>query len=956
MEIVRFPSHGGFSVRSIFSFVLAVIISALLLTPLTSSNAHAATDARWGGDAIIYDGRAYTEASGFSDPTNTIPAGAQVYKTPVQQIGTGSNAAKKIFIIYFSPGVDPPTATSAEYVTFDIKGDVISNPKDKKTLSLTIKSEQGETSSCSVDGVGWYVCPISNFLASAMDAIFGFLSDLITTQPLVLGDTSNSMYIAWNIMRSIANIAFVIGFLIIIYSQLTNYGVSNYGLKKLTPRLIIAAVLVNSSFIIAALAIDISNIIGYSIQDVFVNIREGVFNITEDNAGVLTAGSKVWGDVTLAVLGTGGIIGGVWYASSTGLYLLIPILLSLIATAMLVLIILAARQAIIIILVIISPLAFVANLLPNTEKWFTKWKDLFFTMLIFFPAFSLVFGGSQLAGQIIIQNASSQGAVNNIVMVIFGLAVQVAPLVITPLLLKLSGGFLGKVAQIANNPSKGLIDRNRNWAQKRAENARLKNIGQGPRLRNPTSYGAHLTRAADKRRRNLETSTEMWKTAASNRYHSSKGYEKLHEQAEGFEREKAAIDKRNEAHIAEKATITGSRLNIQTVKLEDAKVLAERAEAKQADMLSAYRAGTYINTEDPKHDKRLAAIQQRMANNVIETAAWKQSEQNTQYAQQGNISEKLRTDGSLLDIAQGHGDAATMAVSRDRARANAVATLTKLNKEARDNVITLVQDEAIRSNKTVVGHVNEVFNAAISPDPAKRKPLSTTEMEAVLEIAASEGMVWVFENARRNTEIDQVLVDSVVARHVSDFKAKGGFHIQQSPDLSLQRYIEKARAKAVEAGGSADSINIAAVERQFEQDLSKARLSTLSNTNAANLGGVKYGVFDGLFKDMLAVTENPNNKDELIPSGKPSILDAIQPRADGSYSEKDKDLLMRINEIFTDALNDPSTRATMSDRLKQARSMQEAIRNKLGASQAPLTLSTSERSEPGVDTPADDQN
>jgi uncharacterized membrane protein YhaH (DUF805 family) len=84
-------------------------------------------------------------------------------------------------------------------------------------------------------------------------------------------------------------------------------------------------------------------------------------------------------------------------------------------TLLFILLIMAARQALIIILIIVSPLAFVCYLLPGTEKWFKKWRDSFLTMLVFFPAFAVVFGGAQLAGIIIIQNASgSNGAIMHI--------------------------------------------------------------------------------------------------------------------------------------------------------------------------------------------------------------------------------------------------------------------------------------------------------------------------------------------------------------------------------------------------------------------------------------------------------------------------------------------------------------------------------------------------------------
>src|SRR5690606_39097781 len=128
------------------------------------------------------------------------------------------------------------------------------------------------------------------------------------------------------------------------------------------------------------------------------------------------------------------------------------------------LLVMAARQAIITILVVIAPLAFVAYLLPNTEKWFDKWRGLFMTMLILFPAFSVVFGGSQLAAMIIIQNADSLN------LIILGMLVQVAPLFITPMLVKMGGSLLAKIAGIVNNPNKGLIDRTRNFAKDRSEN------------------------------------------------------------------------------------------------------------------------------------------------------------------------------------------------------------------------------------------------------------------------------------------------------------------------------------------------------------------------------------------------------------------------------------------------------------------------------------------------------
>jgi hypothetical protein len=590
MERFSSTSHRVFSVRGIFTFVIVVMIAALLSVLAGSQATHAADPtAAWSGESIVFDGHGYALTKDFKDPTGTIPSDAQVYKTPVI---TEPNGDKKVLVLYFSSGTDPPTATSVKYVSFDSDSTTLSNARDQKDVTLTVKGEQDEASSCSVSGVGWIVCPVSVFLAEAMDNVFNILADMIKVQPSILGDPDSGMYQAWNIMRNIANLAFVIVFLIIIYSQLTSLGVSNYGLKKLIPRLIIAAILVNVSFVVTALAIDISNILGYSIQNVFNIIRENVFQLTNDNFGGVNASvENPWGTLTTIILGGGGLIGGTYFLATGGIYLLLPLLLGLILTLILVVIVLAARQAIIVILVIIAPIAFVANLLPNTERWFDKWKDLFMTMLIFFPAFSLVFGGSQLAGQLIIMNAGDK-----IIMVLFGMAVQIAPLVITPLILKFSGSLLGRIAQIANNPNKGILDRSKNWARDRGEYVKQRNIaGQGSKL-NPNSWGAGMVRSNEFRKKNLENRTKAMKQIGDNRYHASEKYGKIHEFAEGAEMEGETIKNNNARHIERLKVTPGSSLYDRAIKSQASK---ENLEASTNRTTQYYNGRRVVNDNNP---------------------------------------------------------------------------------------------------------------------------------------------------------------------------------------------------------------------------------------------------------------------------------------------------------------------------------------------------------------------
>ena len=53
-------------------------------------------------------------------------------------------------------------------------------------------------------------------------------------------------------------------FLFVIFSQITGYGLDNYGIKRMLPKLVIGAIVVNSSFYICGLLIDLSNVVGSS--------------------------------------------------------------------------------------------------------------------------------------------------------------------------------------------------------------------------------------------------------------------------------------------------------------------------------------------------------------------------------------------------------------------------------------------------------------------------------------------------------------------------------------------------------------------------------------------------------------------------------------------------------------------------------------------------------------------
>jgi hypothetical protein len=316
-------------------------------------------------------------------------------------------------------------------------------------------------STCKVDGIGWMICPLSTSIAKGIHGLFDIVKGFLTFKSYST-DTNSGLYSAWSAMRNFANIAFVIAFMIIIYSQLTSVGITNYGIKKMLPRLIVAAILVNVSYWVCGIAVDVSNILGASIGtliDSFVPAikNHGVGVGWENATATILAGTAVGG----IAIGATAAAAGSFVAL---LWMLVPILISAIFAILIAVLVLAARQVLLIILIVISPLAFVAYLLPNTSKWYDKWQGTFVTLLLMYPIIAIIFSGSQLASHIILSADNL-----DMTMVLLALAVQVIPLAIAPMVVKLSSGLLGRFAGIVNNPNRGPLDALKNRAKEKQE-------------------------------------------------------------------------------------------------------------------------------------------------------------------------------------------------------------------------------------------------------------------------------------------------------------------------------------------------------------------------------------------------------------------------------------------------------------------------------------------------------
>lgn len=339
--------------------------------------------------------------------------------------------------------------------------------KANSDIQTELEQSAGQTeqeTSCSIDNIGWLLCPVMNFSAKVVDYSYGWIENLLSVTPVTTTGGGTALYSAWTAVRNIANAAFVVMFLIIIYSQITGAGLTNYGIKKILPKLVVAAILVNASYWLCAIAVDISNILGNSLYTLFNGgaISKGI-DLSQFDGDISSQGNG-WTGLVAAVLGSAAVY--------VALPALLPALVGALVAIVTVFLVLTLRQVLIILLIVISPLAFVALLLPNTEEWFKRWRGLFQTLLLMYPIIAVIFGASKLASDIVTASATDVNGDGKLAIQIMGALITILPLALTPIIMKISGGVLNRFAGMVNNPNKGPFDKLRKKADSTGERMR----------------------------------------------------------------------------------------------------------------------------------------------------------------------------------------------------------------------------------------------------------------------------------------------------------------------------------------------------------------------------------------------------------------------------------------------------------------------------------------------------
>jgi hypothetical protein len=249
--------------------------------------------------------------------------------------------------------------------------------------------------SCDIGSFTWLVCPLISTVDSIITGLDKVVANQLQFQPLQNSST-NGLYLVWSSFRNLADVFFVLLFMFVIFG--TALGLDSYTVKKMLPRLIAAAILIQFSWIIIGLAIDITNILG-----------AGIANLV-----VLVPGAKNGNSATTQVFGvieTSGLLAvGVGAGIALAPELIVAALLtglSLLVSLFVVFLTLQLRILLIQVMIILAPIAILAWVLPNTERYFKRWRSFLLDLLFMYPLIMIIF----LAGTIFsVTAANSNGS------------------------------------------------------------------------------------------------------------------------------------------------------------------------------------------------------------------------------------------------------------------------------------------------------------------------------------------------------------------------------------------------------------------------------------------------------------------------------------------------------------------------------------------------------------------
>jgi len=406
------------------------------------------------------------ESAGYTKTTTNLSSGGGFQECWVKPTQNAGNSVAGYGGSHFFDGTMMDFTTVAHALSDAATGEdrdtSVVPPSEGGTVTPSegVDDETENPCSTAASSLGWIICPVLQVVGSAANGIYEYIENsfLQTNANFLRSNDNNGTYAAWSTFQSIANIAFAIVLLVIILSQITGFGVSNYGIKKMLPSLIIVAILVNISFFLCQIAVDLSNIVGLGVKQTFANLGANSSEFGDGSlASIVGNPDGDLGIVPTLLTGVAGTAAAAALIATRGVWIW-PFLLVLLGAVIAVIfffILLGVRQAGIIVLVALAPVAIVCYALPNTKKIYERWWKLFFGLLIVYPICGALMGGGQFASRLLLVNTENGGD-GSFFYALVAMLVQVVPFFFVPSIVRSSFAAMGNLGTKLSNFGRGI--------------------------------------------------------------------------------------------------------------------------------------------------------------------------------------------------------------------------------------------------------------------------------------------------------------------------------------------------------------------------------------------------------------------------------------------------------------------------------------------------------------------
>lgn len=329
---------------------------------------------------------------------------------------------------------------------------VTSGTEEETELPETCATKLADNSA-----LAWVLCPIINMAESLIGKIDEMLSRFLFVD-LGRFNTNSGLFVAWNNIRQIWTVILIIIALIMIFSEAMGEGfLSNYSVKKILPRLVLAVIGIQFSWVLTREFINISNILGNGIQGLMLAPFDGI----EEGLG--------------AILPVGDLSGAAQTGYFVAIFAAIPVAFGALATVaigvfialVIAFVTLILRYMVIVIGVMFAPIGIAMSVLPGTQKVSKLWWESLEKAVIMYPIIMAMLAAGKIIAFGLLQPVDGQSPDGWFTL--GAIIAYFAPYALLPAALKLGGTALGKLTGAFNDKSKGVFDRARSWDKGRKE-------------------------------------------------------------------------------------------------------------------------------------------------------------------------------------------------------------------------------------------------------------------------------------------------------------------------------------------------------------------------------------------------------------------------------------------------------------------------------------------------------